>query len=174
MLSKVLVPYLLPVFGLKNGIHTYHFLIDELFFKEFENGIISNGKVEMDVVLDKRQDMMVFEFTFEGIIEAECDRCLVPINLPIKGNNKLIVKYSETVKEDDGEVVFVDPNVNSFSIAQYAYEFILLAVPILRRFDCASDQNPPCDMEMLQRLKEQVIEEDTSPAWDVLKGLSDN
>ena len=165
---------MLPVFGLKNGIHSYHFLIEQPFFKEFENGIISNGKIEMDVILDKRQDIMTFEFSFKGHVEAECDRCLVPINLPIQGNNKLIVKFSETLKEDDGEVVFVDPNISEFSIAHYAYEFMLLAVPILRMYDCANDENRPCDLEMLARLEEQVIEEDTNPAWDVLKGLSDN
>ena len=172
--TNALLPFKLPILGLKYGIHQYQFLIEDTFFKEFDDAFVNQGNINMDVTLDKRNDMLIFHFVFSGTIVTDCDRCLAMINLPIKGDYQLIVKYSIELKEDDGDVVFIDPATTEFSIAQYAYEFIALSVPILRQYDCNKDQNPPCDFEMLNRLVQEVKIEDSNPAWDILKNLSDN
>jgi len=172
--TNALLPFKLPILGIKNGQHQYQFLIEDVFFKEFNDSFVKQGNINMNVTLDKRTDMMIFHFNFNGTVVTDCDRCLATINLPIHGENQLIVKYSEALNEDDGEVVFIDPASTEFSIAQYVYEFILLSIPILGQYDCNSDTNPPCDFEMLKRLDQEVKIEDSNPAWDVLKNLSEN
>ncbi len=61
-------------------------------------------------------------------------------------------------------------------MAQYFYEYILLALPIQRIHPNDSRGNSTCDPEMLSKLKEHtVIEEDSNdPRWDELKKLMNN
>ena len=44
---------------------------------------------------------MVFDFSFKGWVKEQCDRCLVAIQLPISGEEQLLVKFGEP--DEDGE-----------------------------------------------------------------------
>lgn len=175
---NALVPFSLPIQGLRDGVHEFRFDVNQEFFSCFEGVPFSGGQIEMDLVLDKRPSLMVLEFDFSGTVHTECDRCLAEINLPVEGFQRLMVKYSEEEETDDADVLYIHPEAEELNVAQFAYEYIVLAVPMVRVYDCESEDPPVCDREMLNFLEKQQETDNTgnpsdNPAWKELKNWKD-
>ncbi len=167
-----LIEYAIPVKGLGNGIHPFHFSIGGEFLEQFEDSPVRQGNIELDLTFDKRTDMFVFTFDFEGTVKTECDRCLAPIDLPISGQERLIVKFSLEEEEEEADVIYVNPEIPKINVAQFIYEFIVLAIPIIKVYNCEEDEQPACNQEMLDYLEseESSEPEDTAnPIWEELK-----
>ena len=99
------VAYALPIQGLKTGVHHFKFEVDSAFFAQFEDSPVQEGKVLFELELDRRPDMMLLDFTLEGFIKAECDRCTAQIDLPLEDERQLIVKFGEEELEVEDEVI---------------------------------------------------------------------
>ncbi|MBL7780910.1 MAG: DUF177 domain-containing protein [Saprospiraceae bacterium] len=170
---NTLAPYSIPIQGLKVGVHHFQFLIDRDFFALFEGSPIEEGTVKFGVDFDKRPDMLLIDFTFEGSVAAECDRCTAMIDLPLKDQRQLIVKYGKAEGEEEDEVVFISREASDFNLAQYLYEFSVLSLPIRNTYDCQSAPNPPCNFEVLDFLsKEESDARKPGGIWDALKDLN--
>jgi uncharacterized protein len=167
---KAFVFYSIPILGLKIGVHHFKYSVDAEFFKKFEGSPIENGVVHFDLELDKRADMLILDFSLNGFVEAECDRCTAQINLPIEDTRELIVKYGEAEGEEEDEVVFIHRESSDFNVAKYLYEFTVLALPITNTYDCQLDENPPCNQEVLKYLNQNPDDEQSNSIWDALKG----
>lgn len=170
------VAYTLPIQGLKSGVHHFKFEVDNAFFAQFEDSPVQEGKVLFELELDKRPDMMLFDFVLEGFVKAECDRCTATIDLPLEDERQLIVKFGEKeIEEEDDEVIFLHRDAPVFNVAKYLYEFVVLALPITNTYDCENDPEPPCNFEVLKHLKTDTDEGNTNSIWDSLRDLnSDN
>ncbi len=181
-----LIPFSIPVSGLRDGEHHYHFDIEEDFFREFEASPIQRGAVRVDLTFDKRPNMYVLDFVIEGTVQTECDRCLATIDLPIAFEERLLVKFSEEKESEEADVVYIAPDTERFQIAQYVYEYVLLAVPIIKTYDCKEEASPPCNEEMLAFLAtdeadkpststgEKSDDREPNPIWEELKKWSGN
>ena len=168
------VAYSIPVQGLNLGSHPFKFSIDSAFFALFEDSPVETGMVDFEVNLEKRSDMLLFDFDLSGYVGAECDRCTAQINLPIEDSRSLIAKYTEDDVEEEDEVVFIHREASHFNVAQYLYEFVVLALPITNVYDCQDEPNPPCNFEVLKHLGLEENDEVNPSVWDELKGLKDN
>lgn len=167
--------YSLPIQGIKPGIHHYKFSIDKKFLSYFEGSPVEEGVIDFDVTLDKRSDMMLFDFLVSGYVGAVCDRCTANIHLPLQDERHLIVKFGETEGETEDEVVFILREASEFNLAKYLYEFMVLALPITNTYDCKNDPEPPCNFEVLKFLKDENDGDDiNNPIRDALKGLTEN
>jgi hypothetical protein len=60
-------PYSIPVKGLKVGFHSFHFVVDGAFFALFEDSPIGDSSLEFKVELDRRSDMLLFDFEYRGM-----------------------------------------------------------------------------------------------------------
>jgi len=170
---EALAAYVIPVTTLRNGRNELDFKVDWRFFRHFEDSPVEQGRFDVAVMFDKYLDHWHLFFQVQGAMDTECDRCLAPIALPVSGNFELYV-YFETERRDDGEsaeVIFVDRETTQFDIAQLLYEYIVLSVPVARRYECENTPYPPCDMEMLARLSQQEDVEQENVQWDVLKKI---
>lgn len=148
---KSLNHFTLPIMGLKMGVHQFDFQVDKEFFSQFDQKVIEDGKFDVKLYFDKRPDMIVLVFEFEGAVQTNCDRCLATINLPVKGNNQLLVKYAEEESEDD-EIWYIPSGKSELNVAKPIFEFIILNLPIIKTYDCQSEEQAPCDEEMLRYL----------------------
>ncbi len=166
--------YSIPIQGLKVGVHQFTFTIDPAFFRHFEDSPVQEGEIRFDVQLDRRSDMLIFDFALKGYVKAECDRCTALIDLPLEDERQLIVKFGEAEGEDEDEVVFISRDASEFNVAQYLYEFTVLALPITNTYDCQNEPEPPCNFEILKYLNNESGEQKPNPAWDALKGLNGN
>ncbi len=167
--------YMLPIQGLKMGIHEYHFALEGEFFRHFEGSLIQEGSVQVRVAVDKRPSLLILDFYLSGYMETTCDRCTAPIRLPLNEESRqLIVKYGDAEEdEDNDEVVFISRETPQLSLAPYMYEFAMLALPLTNTYDCQSEIPAPCNQEALRILKDISAEEQPSPnlIWEALKAL---
>ena len=62
------VAYSIPIQGLKLGLHQFKFSIDDTFFAHFEDSPVETGQIDFVVELDKRSDMMLFDFELSARI----------------------------------------------------------------------------------------------------------
>jgi uncharacterized protein len=176
-----LLPFRIPVKGLHAGLHEFTFRIDREFFAAFEFSPIEEGVIDLTVGFDKRADMVVLSFDFQGSVRTECDRCLAAIDLPLEDSQHLVLKYSVEEKEsEDPDLVYIHPETSSVNIAPYVYDFVLLAMPLVKVIDCESMDVKPCDEQMLAYLREQAAgepaadEEDDRPLKDLFKDWNNN
>lgn len=177
-----LIQFRIPVKGLQNGPHDFQFEIDAEFFGAFEASPIQEGKISMTLNFDKRPDMFVLEFDFSGTVRTSCDRCLAEIDLPVSDTQTMMIKYSlEEIESEDPDVVFIHPETQQLSVAPFAYDFILLSMPLIRTYDCQSEPIKPCNQEMLDYLarhaaevEENTSEDDNTPLRDVFRDWNNN
>lgn len=166
---NTLLPFSIPVKGLRPGVHQFEFQIDHRFFAAFEASPVSDGQVTVRLLFDKRPGLYVLEFDLEGTVKTECDRCLAMIDLPIADQQRLLVKFSEEEAEE-ADVIYISPEATELNVAQFIYEFIILAMPMVKVYDCENDENARCNQEMLRFLEgEQKDQDAPNPIWDALK-----
>lgn len=160
--------------GLKPGRYEYEFVLDDAFFEVFENDELKEGKVDFQVVLEKHERMLLFYFSFKGKVKSTCDRCLGELEVPVEGEEKLCVKFSDTETCDDDDVVILPESAFKIDLAQWMYEYVVVSLPMQK-----VHPEGECDAEMLKYITEER-EEDTEPAegdgetdprWAALKEL---
>lgn len=168
--------YIIPYYGLSEGIHEYDFVAENWFFEHFNNPDIKGGNVRVEIKLDKKPGFMEMDFFIAGFLEVICDRCLEKFNFNIKTEPKLFFRFGEVAEEQDDNVVVLSPDQTRINISQYIYEFSALSLPVQKFHENDKDGKPGCNAEMLKKLEEyQFKEEDkTDPRWDALLKLKNN
>lgn len=165
--------YIVPYEGLKQGRHSFNFEITDTFFESFEiDHDFHDVHINMHVDLMKDITMMIFDFKHEGSMRIICDRCLAEIAQPVEANNKLIVKFGDSVEDDNESIVTLPEAEYEIDLAPFIYEYICLAVP--RKVDCSNmkESEKPCDEEVLQKMVHlQGKNKEGDPRWNVLKKL---
>jgi uncharacterized metal-binding protein YceD (DUF177 family) len=162
--------FVIPVTTLRMGRNELDFTADWRFFERFESSPVEQGSFEFDVIFDRFQDHWHLTFEITGTMDTECDRCLTPIALPVSGSHELYVKFDDGDSQE-AEVINVPRETTQFDIAQYVYEFIILSVPMIKRYDCEGEKPRPCDQEMLAKLSGlEQARVDTGP-WEALKQI---
>lgn len=161
--------------GLKPGSYDYHYTLDKVFFEAFENENLSDGTVEFDVKLEKKERLLLFNFTFSGTISTICDRCLGKLEIPVKGEQTLCVKFSDTETSDDEDVVILPEKAYKIDLAQWMYEYVVVAMPMQCVHADDEEGNPTCDPEMMKFITTEEQGPQTSdeidPRWAALKEL---
>ena len=162
--------------GLKTGRYEYSYALDNAFFEEYENEELREGKVDFEVVLERRERMLVFTFSFKGMVKTTCDRCLGEMEVPVEGEGHLCVKFSDTETSEDEDVVFLPEGAYQIDLAQWMYEYVVVSMPMQH-----VHPEGECDPEMLKFISNEAEEsevrelgeEESDPRWDALKQLLD-
>ena len=104
--------------SLAQGEHEFQFEVNDSFFKRFEHSVIEKGAIDVLVVVTKKDNMLLFDFTMEGTVTVQCDRCLEDLDLGIEGYNELIVKIGEENEELSEKVVVISSKEYEIDVAQ--------------------------------------------------------
>jgi uncharacterized metal-binding protein YceD (DUF177 family) len=162
--------------GLSQGKHIFEYEIDDKFFAEFVGGVVDEGKVKVRITLEKQSSLMILWFDVEGTVHVQCDRCLEMYDQPIKGLERIFVKFGEKDYIEGDEVIWVSTNDYQLNVAQLIYEFIGLAIPIKRVHPDDKDGNSTCDPDMIEKLGKYIVREgeENRTVWNDLKKLLDN
>ncbi len=156
--------------GLKEGVHDYSFEIDEAFFESFEYSEIKHGNVHVDVSMERKERMLIFNFRFRGEVQLPCDRCLAPMSMPIEGSDRLIVKFGQDWEEESEEIIIIPETEARIDISPFIYEYIILKLPIQR---VHPEGKGLCDQSVVEKL-EQHAKVEIDPRWEALKNLKNN
>jgi uncharacterized protein len=161
---------------LEPGEYEFEFEIDDSFFQKFENSIIQKGKVDVLVVLERKESMLLLDFTMEGTVIVQCDRCLEDLSLDLQGYNELIVKLGDSKEELSDDVIMIPAKESELDVSQYIYEFLTLMIP-MRNVHGDEEGDPGCDPEILKEMEKHVSQEPqqpNDPRWDALKNINLN
>jgi len=176
---KSLQEYRIPFTGLKTGKHQFDFDIDERFFKEFEYSLVKNGKLRVDMELDKQETMLLLQFEIKGEIFSNCDFCLSDFPTKVNVSERQIVKFSEdeNLEDNTDEILVLGRNEHEINVSQLIYEYINLAVPLFNR--CEDVGNTEfCDKVVIEKLNAlssgKPAEENVNadPRWEALKKIN--
>lgn len=175
-----LAPFRIPVATLKADEASYEWELGPDFLTIFDDEHQPvDGLFTVAMELHRTAGITTLEFDVQGSIQTTCDRCMVPINLPIEAEYQLVVKFGDPNDSTD-EVVFLEPEAPDLNVGQHIYDFILLSIPISHRIpDCESLENSPCDASILSFLSENEKHNDSNRdddenPWIDLKKVIDN
>ncbi|MCU0455392.1 MAG: DUF177 domain-containing protein [Bacteroidales bacterium] len=168
--------YSIPIGGLKEGTYTYDFTIGREFFEGFEESEVREGSGSVTVLADKRTSHLDLTIVISGTVMISCDRCLGMFSHPVECTNRLLVKFGKNLEESDPDIISVPRDENELDMAQYFYEYIMLALPIQRVHPPDSKGRSTCDPGMMLKLHEHEVsgEETADPRWDELRKLINN
>ena len=177
--------YIIPFVGLKIGKHTFEYSITDSFFELFEYSTVQKGKVKVELLFEKKETMMIGNFTIQGIVETTCDRCNDIMDVEIEGEYQLIYKFDDK-ESDDESLIIVYPEEYEIDIKNSLLELISVSIPTLHKHP-----DGKCNEEMISILDEYLLvsddelyedsdtstekntdEDDIDPRWKALKNLS--
>ncbi len=170
-MKKLSNPYLIPFAGLKSGEHTFEYVIDDGFFKDRDYSEVQHARINTRVKLSKETNLLVFDVKMEGTINVMCDRCGDPFDLPVWGENKLIVSLTNDRFENGDDIVSIPLDSSEIDISQFLYEYVSMLLPQRRVHPDSPGSNNTCNPEtlkMLNKLSEKENEKKTDPRWDAL------
>ena len=167
--------FLIPVSGLALGSHAYQFEIDNDFFSGMEYSEVQQGKVHVDLDVDRQETMLTLHFDLAGSVRVPCDRCADEFDLPIESSQDFFLKLGTENAEESDDVAVVSAETNEYDIRSLVYEYIILAIPMHRVHP--EGQCNPVVIEMLNREEAPAEEEATDtidPRWAALKDIDLN
>jgi len=180
---KALKSFNINFVGLKEGKHRFEFHLDRKFLESMENSLIDDLNVDAVLMLDKHNNLLELHFSWTGTVAAVCDVCNENFDMPIKGNENLIVKFVHEMPEDafDPEVIYLQYGESSINVAVPLYEALVLQIPLRKVHPDDKNGIPGCNPELLKYLEEirgdeNAVDTDSetdeqASIWDELKKL---
>jgi uncharacterized protein len=171
--------YSVNIVGLTNAIHHFDFEVGNDFFGYYGTGLVSEGSLKCEVVLDKHETFIEATFHITGSVRLICDRSLDPFDQPIALKRKLVFKYGEGDQELSDEIIMIHRDSERLDLGQYMFEFIALEIPIKKlhpRFqEEQENEGGSPEGKIIYSSKTSSDEsgegEDIDPRWDILKKL---
>lgn len=148
--------YSIPFVGLKNGEHSFAFLIDDTFFVDYGNQDFSEANIKIRINFIKNTHLFQLAFLLDGSVKSTCDRCCNDIFIDILNDFKLIIKMVSNPQllneeENDPDILYIGFNDSHIHLADLFYEYIGLSIPSIKY--CTDYENSHCDPKTLEILK---------------------
>jgi uncharacterized protein len=168
----------IPFVGLKLGKHTFTFLIENSFFDtlgiQVTDLLVSRGNLEALIVFDKQQENIFhLDIKVEGNLVLNCERCLDDFEYELKFTERQWVKIGDA-DFDDPDILTLPKNEFQLDVGPLLYEFISLAVPLIRMHPRNSAGDRTCSNETSEVIKSfEYLDssKSTDPRWEVLNNL---
>ena len=168
----------IPFVGLKLGKHEFKFAIGNSFFDSLgidqSSLLVHKGDLLATIQFDKQQENIFhLDFQIEGKLVLNCERCLDDFDYSLKVHETQWVKIGE-VDFDDPDILILPKNEFQLDVSPLLYEFISLALPLIRVHPDNEEGVPGCNnetAEIIKRFQNQGLEENLDPRWEALKNL---
>jgi uncharacterized protein len=147
------------------------FHIDDAFFELFDYGLLNECSIDVVVGIEKGSSFINFDFEFEGTIALTCDRSLEKFDHKLQSSNRLVLKFGEEARELSDEIEIIPFNTQKINIAQYIYEFIIVAIPMKKLHPKYQDESNEDLITYTSVSDETTIEPEPDPRWEKLKKL---
>jgi uncharacterized protein len=169
---ETLRQYIIHFKGLSLGKHAFEYVIDTGFFEEtdIESGI-RDGNMKVVIDLDKQERMLALHFSLSGAVVVECDRCLDDLELEIRNEQVLFIKYGAEYLEESENVIIIPEEEHQIDVGQLIMEYIILSLPLHKVHPDDEKGQSTCNRMMLDKLNELSGHKGMDPRWDRLKDL---
>lgn len=123
--------FIIQFAGLKTGTHRYEFDIHKSFFEGVENTLIDDANVRVELAFEKKETMMIAEFSLSGTVTTPCDRCNDPMEVPVYGDYRIVYKFGTEVSEDEN-LMILHPESFELDVSAPIYELLVISLPARR------------------------------------------
>ncbi len=174
---KPLKEFTIQFVGLKLGKHHFDYQIDKKFFEYFEFEDFNDTNIKAEVILNKKETLLEFDYKISGTINVNCDLSNEPFFQEIEGEFELVVNFGQEFNDDNENILIIPHGEYEVNIAQYIYELIVLSVPSRLIHPGIEDGTLQSDiLSKLEELSPKSLEEkekteDIDPRWNTLKKL---
>ena len=157
---------------LESGTYAYRFALGDAFFQGCENDELKGGNVEVEAQMQKRGHGLEFRFRLKGEVATWCDRCLGDMRLPIEGEERLEVRFSDTETSDEEDVAVLPEGAGEIDLSEWFYEYVAVRLP-LQHIHAEGE----CDAETLACMaggetgQGQQDGKPCDPRWEALEKL---
>jgi len=164
----------IQIYKLGNKQHEYDFSVNTDFFSKFEGELVESGEVKINLLLDKRENLMELDFEFSGYLDLISDRSLEAFQYPIDISKKLLYKYGEEEQELEEDVMVITKNTQVINVGHFIYETIALQIPLKKLHPDEIEEDEEHNEYVYIDDAEEEIEEEESidPRWAALKKLN--
>ena len=156
--------------GLKQGIHKFRFDLGQSFFEEFPYSTVDQGNLKVELVLDKKETIMIANFSLTGTVNLNCSRCNELANVYIEDSMINYYKFGTEIEEDENLFV-LSPDEYKINIARQLYELVSIAVP-----STPKHEEGDCNQEMVALIKQyqpkNIKNKKNDPRWEELNKLN--
>jgi uncharacterized metal-binding protein YceD (DUF177 family) len=164
--------------GLKPGIHTFQFDLDDKFMKEHGEWDFEGLNAQVVVTFDKQASFFMLKFDVGGSMNVPCDRCGDEFMLKLWDEFKLLIKLTgegAEEKDEEADVVFIPRAETVIDISNWLYEFVQLSIPLQKVHPDVDGQSTcnPTALELLNKLTDHPEDHDTNSIWKGLEALKD-
>jgi len=168
--------YVIPLFGLSEGHHSFDFEIGNAFFDGFAESEIKEGELRAVAGIDKSSTCIDLTIRISGSVKVCCDRCLEMYMQSIECENHIIIREGNSFDDSDPDILFVPHNEKDLDISQLLYEYIHLALPLRRIHPDDSEGHSGCNPDMIKLLDKHIINKTNNgdSRWNELKKLLNN
>ena len=168
--------YKIHLTALGEGVHAFEYELGQEFFEAFEHPVVQGAHIHVNLNLDRKEHMLVLDFTFKGTLHVECHRCLKEFEMEVDLRKALIVKLTGSPEDADDDSVVLADNTHEFSIAQHMYDFISLSLPIKVVHPLDAKGKSTCDPKAIKQIEKFMLKEElhNDPRWEILKNINPN
>lgn len=155
--------FIIPFVGLKIGTHRYEFNIDKSFFEGVEDTLIDDANVLIELAFEKKETMMIAEFSLSGTVNTPCDRCNDPMEVNIHGDYRIVYKFGTEISEDEN-LIILHPETYELNISAPIYELLVISLPA-RKIHPEGE----CNEEVMGLYNKYIVnanEPDEDDEWD--------
>jgi uncharacterized protein len=165
--------------GVEDGNYCYSIKCNREFFELAKIADVEDGELDLRIEMEKSDRLAKLTFEFSGYVSAPCDRCLLPVRIPMDFENRLIVKLvaepEKSAAADDDDIWIIDENTYELDVFHFVYESIFLALPLRIVHEDDENGNPTCDPDILRKMEElenaAKSSKENDPRWDALKKI---
>ena len=143
--------------GLKPGLHSFEYEINDRFFEEFGSQDFSNVKIQIRLQLEKNTGFMILKFEVGGTVEVQCDRCGNRLPLELWDEFEMLVKLTDDAdkmneEEEDPDVFYIQRTESHLEVKKWIFEFVILSIPMHKMCKESEIGGPYCNKEVLAKL----------------------
>lgn len=162
VVKKPASEFIIQFIGLKIGTYRYDFDIDKSFFEGVENTLIDDAKVHIELAFEKKETMMIAEFSLSGTVTTPCDRCNDSMEVNIHGDYRIVYKFGTEVSEDEN-LVILHPETFELNVSAPIYELLVISLPA-RRIHPEGE----CNEEVMDLYNKYIVNanEPDNDEWD--------
>ena len=86
--------------GVEDGTRCFSIHCEKAFFELAEISEVRDGELDLRIEMTKTEKLVNVLCQFNGYVVAPCDRCLLPVRLPMDFEQRLIVKLVPNIGEE--------------------------------------------------------------------------
>jgi uncharacterized protein len=150
---------------LKEGEHPFEYHLTDEFFKAF-NSSLSTQDIKVNLLFKKSSSMFTLDFTIDGLVDVDCDRCLTRIAIPIRDEHRVVVKITEYPLESEDDLIYISSHDYKLNVAQHIFDFVNVSIPIK---NTCSDVGLICDPAVTGKITSTIdvdVAENEGPERD--------